>query len=300
MALPAEGVMVLKEESRLPGPGSIRVGRWIGRLGVVSVPAAQIGLGLDERVVRRHVARLERAGWLGRGAGIWGEGSVVWLTAPGFVGLGLGGLQPVRANPEPSPTLIAHSVQVGWSAARLERRGLKWMSARELAVERERWAIPARAERGWRTVLPDLVVWPAGSQKAAAIVVEAGYRRRDRQKAILEAWRDAISSGRYVAVRYDCVGESTARQIGRQAEKIGLNGSRFHAAAQMTTEQIAAIPPTPPPADESVGSGSGAAGAQVVAPREQERSEHKVELVEVPPEPEPEPELKQHIEPPEA
>ena len=50
----------------VPGPGTLRVGRFIGRLGVVSLPAVQTGLDLDQRVVRRHVARLEAAGWLVR------------------------------------------------------------------------------------------------------------------------------------------------------------------------------------------------------------------------------------------
>ncbi len=39
------------------GPGSMRVGRFIGRVGVVSLPAVEVGLGIDERVVRRHVAK---------------------------------------------------------------------------------------------------------------------------------------------------------------------------------------------------------------------------------------------------
>src|SRR5450631_3786725 len=45
-----------------PGPGTLRVGRFIGRLGVVSIPAVEVGLDLDQRVVRRHVAKLEAAG----------------------------------------------------------------------------------------------------------------------------------------------------------------------------------------------------------------------------------------------
>ena len=43
------------------GPGSIRVGRFIGRLGVVPMPAVERGLGLTDRVVRRHVAKLEKS-----------------------------------------------------------------------------------------------------------------------------------------------------------------------------------------------------------------------------------------------
>jgi hypothetical protein len=48
------------------GLGTVRVGRFIGRLGVVSLPAVEAGLDLGQRVVRRHVAKLGAAGWLGR------------------------------------------------------------------------------------------------------------------------------------------------------------------------------------------------------------------------------------------
>lgn len=41
------------------GPGTVRVRAFIGRLGVVAMPAIGVGLGLAERVGRRHVTRLE-------------------------------------------------------------------------------------------------------------------------------------------------------------------------------------------------------------------------------------------------
>ena len=50
----------------VPGPGTLRVGRFVGRMGVVSIPAIEVGLDLDQRVVRRHVAKLKAAGWLAR------------------------------------------------------------------------------------------------------------------------------------------------------------------------------------------------------------------------------------------
>jgi hypothetical protein len=90
------------------GPGTLRVRRFIGKLGVVSLPAVQPGLDLDERVVRRHVAKLEAAGWLARAPWVWGEGSVVWLTSLGIERTGLGGVRAVKAPP--SPTTIAHGV----------------------------------------------------------------------------------------------------------------------------------------------------------------------------------------------
>ena len=52
------------------------------------MPAVEAGLDLDQRVVRRHVARLEAAGWLGRAPWVWGEGSVAWLTGLGVESVG--------------------------------------------------------------------------------------------------------------------------------------------------------------------------------------------------------------------
>jgi hypothetical protein len=235
------------------GPGTLRVGRFIGRLGVVSLPAVQAGLDLDQRVVRRHVARLETAGWLARTPWICGEGSVAWLTGAGIEGAGLGGVRPVKTPP--GATTIAHGVLVGWSAARVERRGRAWKSARELALERERWAAPMRCERGYTQQLPDLAVWLNGSKPPGAVIAESGGRREDRQKMILEGWRDAVWSGRYIAVRYDCASPSVAHWIGRLAKRVGLTGSAFMATVQTTAEEITALSPaasdTEPDFDET-------------------------------------------------
>lgn len=221
----------------------------------------EVALSLEARVVRRHVARLEAAGWLGRAAGIWGQGSVVWLTERGLAAVGLGGLQPVRASAAPSPTLTAQGVQVAWSAARAERRGLGWSSGRQLVLEREQWEVPVRDERGGRRgLLPDLAVWRRADVAPVAVVIEPGYRRADRQRAILEAWRDAIWSGQYAAVRYDCAGEQTAQLITSLAKKLGLERSEFLAAVQSTPEEIAAIEPEPQWQDQTIEHLSAAVG----------------------------------------
>ena len=146
-----------------------------------------------------HVAKLEAAGWLARAPWVWGEGSVVWLTGAGVEGAGLGGVRAVRSPP--APTTIAHGVLVGWSAARAEHRNRVWKSARELALDRERWAVPMRRERGYAEQLPDLAVWLEHSKAPGAVIAESGGRREDRQKMILEGWRDAIWAGRYTALR---------------------------------------------------------------------------------------------------
>jgi hypothetical protein len=221
----------------------MRVGRFIGRLGVVSLTAVGAGLGLDERVVRRHVARLEARGWLGRAPWVWGEGSVVWLTASGLRITDLGGLRPVKAPP--SPTTVAHGVLVAWSAARMERRGLRWRSARELAADCDRWAVRMRDERGYRKQLPDLAVWRRGAERPVAIIGEEGHRREDRQRMILEGWRDAIWAEQYAAVQYDCASAAVAARIRRLAKREHLVPPKFIAVAQRTAEEIRFITPDP-------------------------------------------------------
>ena len=224
----------------LPGPGALRVGRFIGRVGVVSLRAVEVGLALDERVVRRHVAKLEAVGWLQRAPWVWGEGSVAWLTGRGLKGTGLGGLHAVKAPP--APTTIAHGVLVGWCAARMERCGRRWQSARELALDFDKWAAPMRDERGGTpNRLPDLAVWPPGSSAPVALIIDTGQRRDDRQRMILEGWRDAVHSGPYGRVQCDCASASVARRMTRLAEKVWLTAPEFVAAVQPGAEQIAAM-----------------------------------------------------------
>ena len=144
---------------------------------------------------------------------------MAWLTRIGTESAGLGGLCPVKAPP--AMTTISHSVLVGWSAARLERRGRAWQSARELALDPERWSVTASLRDGGtppaarpRRLGPTLA--------PVALIAESGGRREDRQKMILEGWRDAVWSGKYAAVRYDCASASVAHWIARLAKKVGL------------------------------------------------------------------------------
>jgi hypothetical protein len=242
-----------------------------------------------------------RRGWLGRAPWLWGEGSVVWLTGSGVQGTGLGGLRPVKAPP--APTTIGHGVLVGWSAARAEHRGRPWKSARELELERERWAARMRCERGYTEQLPDLAVWPERSKTPGAVIAESGGRREDRQKMILEGWRDAVWSGRYMGVRYDCASPSVARWINRLAKKVGLADLDFTVAMQTTAEQIATLPPAAAtdeatatdhttPLDEAPRTHGEETQAESAAPAEPEQT------VQVTP-PEPAPKQPDHLTPPE-
>ncbi|MGZ6637501.1 MAG: hypothetical protein ACXVII_31970 [Solirubrobacteraceae bacterium] len=78
------------------------------------------------------------------------------------------------------------------------------------------------------------------------MIAESGGRREDRQKMILEGWRDAILSGHYAGVRYDCAGESVAHWISRLAKNVRLSGPTFLAAVQLGAEEIAALSPAAP------------------------------------------------------
>lgn len=235
-----DGVVLVSKRVSL-GPGTYRVGRFIGRLGVVSLPAVEAGLDLDQRVVRRHAAKLEAAAWLARAPWVWGEGSVVWLTALGIESARLCGIRPVKSPP--SPTTIAHSVLVGWTAARVEHLGRVWRSSRELAVDRDRWAVRMRCERGVTEQLPDLAVWVKPSGPPVAVAAESGGRREDRQKHILEGWRDAVWTERYAGVYYDCASASVAVWIKRLAQKVHLAAPELIAAVQLGADEIASLSP---------------------------------------------------------
>jgi len=206
------------------------------------MPAIAVGLDLDERVVRRHIAKLETAEWLRRTPWIRGEGSAVWLTAAGVDAVGLGAVRAVQSPP--GATTLTHGIVVGWSAARIQRRGLEWRSARELAVDPDHWAAPARGEHGPTSLLPDLAVWRTPSAAPVAIVVETGGRREDRQKRILEGWRDALLDDRYSAVQYDCTDPSVTRWIERLARKVCLSRRAFIAVTQTSAAEIASVSPT--------------------------------------------------------
>ena len=180
-----------------------------------------------------------RAGWLGsHGSGA--RDPSCGSPAPASNGVGLGGVRPVKSPP--GSTTIAHGVLVGWSAARAEHRGRAWKSARELAVERETWAVKARCERGYTEQLPDLAVWLERSGPPVAVIAESGGRREDRQKMILEGWPtqscpDATPPFTTTAPA------SVAHWINRLAKKVGLTGRTFHVEVQLTAEEIAALSP---------------------------------------------------------
>ncbi|HEY6397384.1 MAG TPA: hypothetical protein VIX82_08035 [Solirubrobacteraceae bacterium] len=86
-----------------------------------------------------------------------------------------------------------------------------------------------------------MAVWPLRSSAPVALIIDTGQRRDDRQRMILEGWRDAVHSGRYGRVQYDGASASIARRMTRLAEKVWLTAPEFVAAVQADPEQFAAM-----------------------------------------------------------
>jgi hypothetical protein len=204
------------------GPGSIRVGQFIGRLGVVAMPAIERGLGLVDRVVRRHVAKLETVGWCERMPAIRGDGMLVWMTASGLDGVGLGELPALRA-PEPFSPQIQRSIRVACAAADVERAGHRWIASRQMALAPDRWGARVANERGGHSRrLPDLAFWPADDDALhVAVVLVQGQSNPRLERAALEGWQASTAAGQYVQVRY-LAGPAAASHLRRLAAGIGL------------------------------------------------------------------------------
>jgi len=242
------------------GPGSIRVGRFIGRLGVVPMPAIKQGLGVVDRVVRRHVAKLEKVGWCERMATIRGDGMLVWLTPSGLDGVGLSALPALRTPQRFSPR-TTHSIRVAWAAADIACGAHQWVTSREMALAPSQWGIQVANERGGLSRrLPDLAYLPAsaGALHVAVVIDEQSNPRRER--AALEGWRSSIVAGQYAQVRY-VAGLAAARHLSRVATEIGLTASQFIAGEHVTADEI----PVPTSTIENPDEGPAAVEAVPVA-----------------------------------
>src|ERR1039457_1580497 len=208
------------------GPGSMRVGRFIGRLGVGTMRAIAYGLGGSHRVVRSHVAKLEKLGWCARTPAIRGYGSLVWMTPSGLAGVELAGLAAVRA-PDPFSIPTMQTVRIAWVAADIEAAGYQWQAPRELALAPGRWGAQVNNERGGRSRrLPDLVFWPAPGGLPVAVVVGHGLPKPRRERAALEGWQRSIAAGQYAQVRY-VTDPSSARRLEDGAARVGLSAPQL-------------------------------------------------------------------------
>jgi hypothetical protein len=220
------------------GPGSMRVGRFIGRLGVVPMPAVGRGLGLVDRVVRRHVAKLEKVGWCERTRAVRGDGMLLWMTATGLQGVGLARLPAPRA-PNPFSPQILRSTRVAWAAADIEHAGHQWIASRELALAPGQWGAEIANERGgYSRRLPDLVFWSAWERRRqAAVVIAPGLTNPRRERAALQGWQRSIVTGRYAQVWY-VASPAFVSHLRRVAEDIGLAAPQLIVGECVTADKL--------------------------------------------------------------
>jgi len=232
------------------GPGSIRVGRFIGRLGVVPMPAVGRGLGLVDRVVRRHVAKLEEVGWCERTPAVRGDGTLVWMTPTGLDRVGLGQLPAPRA-PNPFSPQTLRSIRVTWAAADIEHAGHQWIASRELALAPGDWAAEIANERGgYSRRLPDLVFWSAWDRRLrVAVVVAQGLSNPRRERAALEGWQRSISAGQYAQVHY-VAGPAFVSHLRRVAEDIGLTAPQLIVGERVMADELPVLASVSEEADE--------------------------------------------------
>ncbi len=205
---------------------------------MVPMPAIGHGLGLVDRVVRRHVAKLEKVGWCARVPATRGDGMLVWMTATGLQGVGLAGLPAPRAPDQFSPQTM-RSIRVAWAAADIERTGHQWIAGRELALAPDGWAAEAANERGgYSRRLPDLVFWPTRDRRRhAAVVIAPGLTNPRRERAALEGWQRSIVAGRYVQVYY-VAGPAFISHLTREAEDIGLTTPQFIVGERVVADEL--------------------------------------------------------------
>lgn len=178
---------------------------------MVPRPAIEQGLGLVDRVVRRHVAKLEKAGWCQRMPKIRGDGMLVWLTPSGLDGVELSELPALR-TPDRFSLRTSHSIRVAWAAADIERAGHQWMTSREMTLTPSRWGAQVANERGGHSRrLPDLAFRPTsdGSLPVAVIVI-LGQSNPRREPSTIESHDEELVGVTAAPVRIESAPVATA------------------------------------------------------------------------------------------
>jgi hypothetical protein len=195
-------------------------------------------LGLVDRVVRRHVAKLEKVGWCERTPAVRGDGMLVWMTPTGLQGVGLGQLPAPRA-PNPFSPRARRDIRVAWAAADIEHASHRWIASRELALAPGEWGAEIANERGgYSRRLPDLVFWSAWDRRRqAAVVLAPGLTNPRRERAALQGWQRSIVAGRDAQVWY-VASPAFVSHLSRAAEEIGLATPQFIVGERVIADKL--------------------------------------------------------------
>lgn len=212
--------LLMKRASVRPGPGSMRLLDWLARLGVAGFEPLGLALGLSQRVVYDHVARLARDGLVERKVTGDGEGGVVALTRAGARVAFDHGVSGVVRPQSTAPGSARHGRAVSWVAASADLRGWRWLGPAEL-----------RAEPGWRVAredgarhLPDLGLMIRGQR--VAVEVELHRKAPKRLQAILRGYRGLIDLAGLGGVSYVVDRADVGALVRREADE-ALLGSKL-------------------------------------------------------------------------
>src|SRR5271163_515142 len=105
--------MAVSSPTSRPGQKSLAILRWLVRVGASpDAPLALVG-GCSERMLRDHVARLAREGYVRRVPMARGDGSLVVATRRGAMRVGEGRFGALRSV---APASWAHQVACAWVA----------------------------------------------------------------------------------------------------------------------------------------------------------------------------------------
>jgi hypothetical protein len=174
---------------------------FVARFGVVPRTAVETWASTGRTVTLERERRLREAGLIEVRCGVWGAGKLLLPTRAGLRASGHGDLGAARL----SLASVDHESAVAALAARIERRGERTLSEREIvALERVRGdrALSAQltARRFHRADL--IVVGEDGMRDA--IEVELTAKGSPRLNELLRAWRRAVAERRLQRVVYLC------------------------------------------------------------------------------------------------
>jgi hypothetical protein len=237
--------MAVSSPTSRPGPKSLELLAWLVRVGASpDEPLAIVG-GCTQRMVRDHVARLAREGYVRRVPMTRGEGSLVVATQKGALRVGESRFGAPRSV---APSTWAHHKACAWVAASLEEQGLVWIGPREIPLD-DYWRDPVSYEDssgGTRRVQhrPDLG-YLVGSE-GVAIEVELQRKSRARMLGILRMYADRTMGVDPTLKRvvYVTGNPDVAQLVVRTANRIGMTDrviqlKTLAGVIQLTRERVA-------------------------------------------------------------
>jgi hypothetical protein len=175
---------------------------FIARFGVVPRSAAAIWAETARSVTIARETRLRKENLIRVVRGYGDFGPLAIATASGLRAAGHPELRPARL----SAAALSHETIIAITAARLERRGERLLSERQIGA-RERAAGEPRLSAtlgGTRIHRADMIRLDSSGGVGEAIEVELSVKGAARLDQILRAWRHAVLDRKVSGVIYRC------------------------------------------------------------------------------------------------